>query len=165
MKKYKVLTIVLAIALALSLCGIAVLATSNYGTASDPLVSMSYLNDVLSPQLRAELESQAGAIEEKFEGELAAQIAAVSDSFEVVTLAAGQTLTAEPGCEILLRLGGASCVAASSPGMVDCTGGNTLANGAALVENHLYMVTISGNGLKAGVTGATFMIRGVYTLS
>ena len=54
-----------------------------------------------------------------------------SGAYQVVTLSAGQTITGNGACEFLLRTGTAVCVAESAPGLVDMTGGGTLAAGGA----------------------------------
>ena len=76
-----------------------------------------------------------------------------SSSFVVVTLSNGQTLKGDIGCEVMLRVGSAVCVASSTPGLVDESAAPTLNNGGALVQNHLYLMTIENRGVKA--TAAT----------
>ena len=87
-----------------------------------------------------------------------------SSVFSVVTVKAGQQLLGSTGCELLLRSGSATCVAASAPGLVDSTEGSTLASGGAVQPNHLYLITADGRGLKA-TADATVMVRGSYTIS
>ena len=82
----------------------------------------------------------------------------------MVTIPAGKTLTGDIGCEVMLRVGSASCVSPSSPGLIDETTGGTLENGKALVKNHLYMMTIEGRGVKAGGSAVKVLVRGSYTV-
>lgn len=126
------------------------------GSSGDPLVTLSYLNDTfLGDILRrvdqkiAERTGQAGA----------------SASFVVVTLSDGQTLTGDIGCEVMLRVGSAACVSPSDPGLIDETDGATLANGGALVQNHLYMMTIEGRGVRATAGTTKVLARGSYTVA
>ena len=123
-------------------------AVSSYGTQSDPLITKSYLDEVLQPQLL-----------EEFDGML-------SDGadFRVVTLQNGQTLSAEVGCEVMLRIGSASASGPDSPVLVDTTSGTTLENGGAMEKNHLYMITIVSNGLKATADGTKVLVSGSYTI-
>ena len=65
----------------------------------------------------------------------------------------------------MLRIGSASCVAPSDPGLVDETTGSTLANGGALVQNHLYMMTIDGRGVRAAGGTVKVLARGSYTVA
>ena len=160
MKKYKILTVVLAAALVLALGAVGVLASGVYGTQSDPLVTVSYLNDVFTPALRTELENQANAITEQFEGELSAQLSASTGGYALVTLQPGQTLQAQPGCEVLLRAG---TLTVSAAGLSDCTAGTAAAAGAALTTNHLYLAG-SAVTLTAGAAAVTVMARGIYTV-
>ena len=90
---------------------------------------------------------------------------ASSVEFQVVTLSKGQTLTGDIGCEVMLRVGTASCVSPSSPGLIDETTAGTLNNAGALVTNHLYMMTIEGRGVKAGSATTKLLVRGSYTVA
>lgn len=75
--------------------------------------------------------------------------AGAASNFTVVTLTSGQVLTGDIGCEVMLRVGTAVCVSPSSPGLIDETAATALNNGSALVQNHLYMMTIEGRGVRA----------------
>ena len=86
MKKNKKLTIILSVILAVAvIAGVSAYAASVYGTSSDPLITLSYLNETLTPKLleqfKAELNS---AVDELNAG----------SSFSVVTLSKDQVLTA-----------------------------------------------------------------------
>ncbi|MCL2546650.1 MAG: hypothetical protein FWE06_05575 [Oscillospiraceae bacterium] len=83
--------------------------------------------------------------------------------FRRIDLRAGQTLRGQIGTEVILRLGsatGVNTVATGNPAMVSLTSASNLNDGAALVANHLYFVTIANNGLRAGSNGATVFVRG-----
>ena len=81
-----------------------------------------------------------------------------------VDLTAGETVKGEIGMEVLLRLGGGTAASSDNPAMVSLTDSSSLNNGDAMKANHLYFVTINGNGFKAGNAGATVFIRGPYTV-
>ena len=166
---------------ALSVGALALLLGAAAGSQTDPLVTMSYLNDVNAPailkQVESKLDSREQALVDKLDAVADAYVqevegllgsssgAGVSTSvFSVVTVKAGQQLLGSTGCELLLRGGSATCVAASAPGLVDSTEGSTLASGGALQPNHLYLITADGRGLKA-TADATVMVRGSYTIS
>jgi len=87
-----------------------------------------------------------------------------SDTFTLVKLKSGQTLTAKVGFEALLRLGTASCVSSGTPGLIDMTTGADLAGGKALEKNHLYLCTVDGRGIKA-TSDATLLVRGPHSIS
>ena len=83
----------------------------------------------------------------------------------LVTLSSGQTLTGDIGCEVMLRVGTATCVAPSAPGLIDESAGSTLSNGGSLVQNHLYMMTVEGRGVKATAATTKLLVRGSYTIA
>ncbi len=115
-------------------------ASGGFGTQSDPLVSMSYLTDVLTPEV---VEDVTGEV-----------------SFQQVTLRRSQTLSAETGCEIVLRSGTAECAA---DGLIDSTDAQTLEQGDDLEQNHLYLVADGGKTLLAN--GAVkLLVKGGYTI-
>ena len=144
------LIIVAALVLALA-AAVTAYAVNNYGTQADPLITKSYLDEVLQPQLLAEFD---GMLSDGADGA----------DFRVVTLQNGQTLSAQVGCEVMLRIGSASASGPDSPVLVDTTSGTTLENGGAMVKNHLYMITIVNNGLKATADGTKVLVSGSYTV-
>ena len=74
-------------------------------------------------------------------------------------------LTGGIGCEVMLRIGSASCVASAAPGLIDETAGTTLNGGGSLAANHLYMMTIEDRGVQANSDTVKLLVRGSYTLS
>lgn len=156
--------------------GITALAATNYGTSADPLITQSYLNDVLRPELDAKFETMLTSKADELKDELDKSVSELEKKYEeaggggarstysVVTIENGQKLTGEVGTEIMLRVGSAKVSATASPGLIDTTTGNTLDNGKALEKNHLYMITIDGRAVVS--TGHTLVIvRGNYTVS
>ena len=129
------------------------------GSSQDPLVTLSYLNDTffntIMQRVDQKIAQQTGQ----------AVPGGNASSFVVVTLSEGQTLTGGVGCEVMLRVGSAVCVAPSDPGLIDETTGTTLANGASLAQNHLYMMTIDGRGVRAAAGTVKVLARGSYTVS
>jgi len=87
-----------------------------------------------------------------------------TDRFHVVTLSRGQTVSCSVGAEIMLRVGTANGTG-TAPALVDYTSGATLASGTALTTNHLYLVTIEGNGVKATADTVRVLIRGNYKVA
>ncbi len=129
------------------------------GSTGDPLVTLSYLNDTFLGDIMRRVDQKiADRTGQALPGGSGA-------SFVVVTLSEGQTLTGDIGCEVLLRIGSAVCVSPSDPGLIDETAGTTLAGGGALVQNHLYMMTIEGRGVRAAAGTTKLMVRGSYTLA
>lgn len=135
------------------------------GTEDDPLVTLSYLNDTFLPQMLSRVDERLAA--QGLSNGLTYQTGQNTqsgDSFTVVTLSDGQTLYGEVGCEAMLRVGSAVCVSPSNPGLIDSTSGGVIHNGAALTQNHLYLMTIEGRGIRAGSGTTKLMIRGNYSI-
>lgn len=176
--------------LGLTVTGIAA-AAANYGSKEDPLITASYIEDVVRPEITAEIEE---AIDEKEEAilkavaemvgeaegssfaysdnlidEIAARAvqkvsAGSSESWSVIKVPSGKTLTGRVGCQLMLRIGGANCVSSGSIGLINMSDGTVLGNGGALKTNNLYMVTIEGRGFTA-VGDATILIKGGYSIN
>lgn len=143
-------------ALLMTTCSLA----AEAGSAEDPLVTLSYLNDTFFSQIMQRVDEKIAQRTGVSGGGSSS-----SASFAVVTLSDGQTLTGDIGCEVMLRVGSAVCVSPSDPGLIDETAGTTLANGAALVQNHLYMMTIEGRGVRASAGTVKVLARGSYTVA
>lgn len=159
--------------------GASILAATTLGTSSDPLVTLSYLTGKLKPQLMSDVSASISAAQASLQPSLDAKISgfkqdidaklagssgttAPTATFSVVTLTAGQTVSCTIGTEILLRIGTAAAVG-ETPALVDSTSASTLSSGEALTTNHMYLVTIQGNGFKATST-VKVLLRGTYTV-
>lgn len=132
------------------------------GSSGDPLVTLSYLNDTFFNTIMQRVDQK---IAERTGQALPGGTSSTAASFVVVTLSEGQTLTGGIGCEVMLRVGSAVCVSPSDPGLIDETTAATLANGGALVQNHLYMMTIEGRGVRATAAVTKVLARGSYTVA
>lgn len=133
------------------------------GSAGDPLVTLSYLNETFFNEIMGRVDQKIA--QRTGQAVPSGGMSDASASFTVVTLSRGQTLTGDIGCEVMLRVGSAVCVAPSDPGLIDETTAATLSNGGALVQNHLYMMTIEGRGVRASADTVKVMARGSYTVS
>ncbi len=170
----------------LLLSGVLVLSVAaTQGTQGDPLVTLSYLTDKFLPQVTQQVEVKAVQREKNLESKIQAMIntysaemekkfskavggAGTSQSgtpgFVEVHLTAGQKLNLNSGGELLFRSGTATCLAPSSPGLVDTTAGTILEGGGALAVNHLYLSTADGRGLTAS-DAVSMLVRGNYTVT
>ena len=139
------------------------------GSSSDPLVTLSYLNDTFLNTILTKVDQKIAQrnsqIVQQLGGQTGTGTSGTNDTFAVVTLTKGQTLTGDIGCEVMLRVGTAACVSLSAPGLIDETAAGTLNNGGALVQNHLYMMTIEGRGVKATAATTKLLVRGTYTIA
>ena len=178
-------------------------ATVEYGGQSDPLVTLSYINDILLPASQKEIDTKASqaqaqyaqALEQakaetlqyidrqlressnqKLDPATLDQITAAVQvqlgslqqgagaSWAVVKIPAGKTVSCSVGCQMILRIGKAVCVAGGTPGLLDLSNGETLAGGKSLSANHLYQASIQNRGFSTA-EGCTVLICGDYILS
>ena len=136
------------------------------GSEGDPLVTLSYLNDTFLNTILTKVDQKIAARNSQIAQQMGGQsTSGTTAAFTVVTLSKGQVLTGDIGCEVMLRVGTASCVSPSSPGLIDESAAVTLNNGGALVQNHLYMMTIEGRGVKATAATTKLLVRGTYTIA
>ncbi|MCL2366436.1 MAG: hypothetical protein FWC75_05235 [Oscillospiraceae bacterium] len=147
------------------------------GSQGDPFITLSYLTNIFRPQVMNEVRATEQEMVQRFESriaELERQLQSggagqgavgTADRFHVVTLSRDQTLTASVGAEIMLRVGTATALGASPPALVNYTTGNTLVAGTALTVNHMNLVTIEGNGIRATADTVRVLVRGSYTIS
>lgn len=166
------------------LLAVTVLAAGSPGSEGDPLVTVSYLNETFLPQMLGRVDellnerdaalasrldelvkADAQRLAEQYgNGNVPNTDTGKHESFTVVTLSEGQTLYGDIGCEVMLRVGTASCVSSSTPGLIDETDGSTLGGGSDLVRNHLYMMTIEDRGVKATAETVKVLVRGGYSI-
>jgi len=156
--------------------GMSILAFASPGTQEDPFITLGYLNNIFRPQVMNDVRTTEQQMIQRFENrinELERQLqaggtgqtaAGTADRFHVVTLSRGQTLSASVGTEIMLRIGTATAVG-SAPALVNYTTGNALSADAALTTNHMHLVTIEGNGVRATADTVRILVRGMYTIS
>lgn len=204
MKKKWMTVVTAAVLIAVTVVGY-LSVSADYGDANDPLVSLSYINQVVLPQAnttiqnafkttKADLDKTVAdrvseakgiitallsdynspdSVDQALLDEVSVKLAALLESagdksnpqeeWKVVRLTAGQTLKGQVGCQLLLRFGEASVIAETEPGLINLTSSNELRTGAMLAKNHLYMVTIKNNGIKA-TANATLLVCGTYTV-
>ena len=127
---------------------------------NDPLISKSYIDNVVMPQIYAYIDGAIAKISNITPGTTKSQ----TESFEVVSVKAGEKIIADAGCEMILRQGKASIIATAKGGLANVTDGADLANGVSMPSNCLLIVPVSdGRGLSAE-TDLLVMIKGTYEL-
>lgn len=147
------------------------------GDQSDPLVTLSYLNETAIPQVVAQVEEKLLPKQKELEQALQSQIdqyraeggqtgtpSSGSASYTLVSMTNGQTMSLEVGCEVLLRVGSATVNANTSPALIDLSTGGTINSGTALTKNHLYMATIADRTLTASAGDVKLLVRGGYSI-
>ena len=110
------------------------------GSTGDPLVTLSYLNETFFNSIMQRVDQKIA----QRNGQLNQQGIATGGS-------ASATFTV--------------CVSPADPGLIDETTAATLANGGALVQNHLYMMTIDGRGVRATAGTTKVLARGSYSVA
>ena len=147
------------------------------GDEDDPLITLSYLEKTVVPGVLEQVEDNADIrqeeLEEQFRKEIeqyqqrldqAQQAQSGSETYTVVTLARDQQMILDVGCEVMLRVGSAVVSSNTEPALIDISGGGKLGSGGSLVQNHLYMATISDRYLTATADTVKMLVRGSYTI-
>ena len=153
-------------------------AVASGGSKNDPLVTLSYLEDTVIPEILDTVSDESKSVTKELKGDLADQIKAYeketgalvsgtvtgSETYVLITLTKGQTVALDVGCEMMLRVGTATVNAATSPALIDVTTGETVNAGVSLVKNHLYMSTIPDRTLTPTAETVKLLVRGGYTV-
>lgn len=171
----KHLILKLAIVALVIVVGAGLFASAAPGDSSDPLVSLSYINETVIPSLTAKFEGLVGDAKdelsasfdntlEEFKSSLNAETVtnALDDigsrsEYKTVELSDGQAVVLEPGCEVLFVSGEGLCIGTLS----DTTSGTALENGR-LEANHLYLST--GDASVSADGEAELLIKGNYDI-
>lgn len=157
--KKRLQNVAVLVVVALVFTAVGAYAASNYGSQSDPLITMSYVTKVLQPSMESSFGNTVTTamtqLEQQFESEL-------TGAFKTVSVESGKTMNCNAGCEILFRSGSAGVTGTS--GLLDVTSGSTVSAGQSMTQNHLYMTSAAGSGFKATNT-VTVLVRGTYTIA
>lgn len=154
-KKIGVLLISLVV---LALVGVSIVYAIDPGSESDPLISKSYIDEVLLPKIYS-------YIDKALEGISQAQGDSITtETFEVVSIKAGGTIIGNKGCEMILRMGSAVAITSIRGGLADVTGGVDIQSDSAIPPNHLLIVPLDdGRGMKA-TADTLIMVKGGYRI-
>ncbi|MBE7049723.1 MAG: hypothetical protein E7394_03010 [Ruminococcaceae bacterium] len=130
------------------------------GGSDDPLITLSYVEDVLIPQMKSYVDSSvanssAGSQNVTVEG---------GTYFNVVNVSKGQTIIGDRSCQMILRMGSGKIVATKKGGIADVTLGYDLPDGVDAPSNHLLIIPVDdGRGIKMTSDGI-IMICGSYSV-
>lgn len=154
MKRSKWTTQLACGALVITTLSAAALAAGNQGTQSDPLVTLSYLNETVLPELLTQVDKKVEEGTKELRKKLEEKEPVV---FQTGEAEKDKQLTLAAGTQLILRSGAAAC----TDGLIDLTTGETV--WGELDLNHLYIAT--GEGQKVTVTEkAAFLALGGYTV-
>ncbi|MBQ4381216.1 MAG: hypothetical protein II794_00595 [Oscillospiraceae bacterium] len=174
-RKQIVLVVVLVIAAAAISAGITAWAAGTYGTRTDPLVTLSYLDETVRPEVMEYIDKLVAEKSQEMEALLDEKVAEHSTPAEpelvdqgykdtVISLTPGQIVVCQVGVEIMPRVGTVESWGENSPRLIDeSTHEAVTGAGVQLQKNHLYMVTIKNNGFKA-TSNAKVIIKGDYEI-
>lgn len=151
MKNKLLKTLIAALAVLTVIGGTIVLAEP--GDTDDPVVTKSYIVNVVVPQLKAYVEERLGNSSSD----------SYSDTFSVVNVSPGQTVLFDAGAQFVLRKGNGVIIGAELGGIADTTAGYDLPNGSEMPSNHMLIVPRNdGRGFKAS-NEVIIMVKGGYS--
>lgn len=161
MKKFTSKKIIVSCLCAAAFCMPAMAA--NPGSADDPVVTLSYVNDVLIPQLKSYVDAKVQSVSAG-SGDVQVSATASGASYNIVNVSKGQTVIGGKSCQMIMRMGEGTIVATDKGGIADVTLGKDLTNGTEAPSNHLLIVPLDdGRGIEMETDGI-LMISGSYSV-
>lgn len=140
-----------------AVCGVGFVFAADPGSDGDPLISKSYIDNVLLPKIYSYIDNAISGVSPSDPQEQ-------SGKFEVVNVSAGKKVIAGEGTEMILRMGSGTVLGSMRGGIADTTDGTDLADGTAAPSNHLMIVPLAdGRGIYV-TSEAIFMIKGSYEI-
>ncbi|MDD6800854.1 MAG: hypothetical protein PUE85_10640 [Firmicutes bacterium] len=144
---------------------------SGYNSETDPLVSLSYVNEVLKPQI---IDEAYESILSKLLADypiLTSGITGNNSLYEAVHLKGGQIFMAKSSCEVVMTAGSATVIITSQEninagiGLNDLTGAKRILDGEDLPRDHYVIIPrADGRGFAVTSGDAYFMVRGDYQI-
>lgn len=137
------------------------------GTANDPVVTKSYVDQAIRQALggggSSEPSKETPVTSPGSSGNSGGSSS--EEAVSIVEVKPGKILIASAGAEFIVRSGKAVIYSADSNGVADLTDGKDIANGGTVVNNHLLSFPREGRGIQV-VDGDTHnlivMVRGGY---
>ena len=179
-------TAVAAAALALLMTTFALGASDDYSTENDPLVSLSYINGVLTPAFEKYVDDRiqnvsaeeiAAALmnNDSFKEYVASVVSSSpqggtsvpssSAEFIKVNLDAGKRITASGKCELIVRSGEASVFCATDGAVKDVSASKTLSNGdGVILGDYIEISYADAAGIVSLRSGTEVLVRGEFTV-
>lgn len=132
-----------------------------FADSDDPVVSLSYLNEVFAPAIKEEIKNMflSGTSEEKKPSPSA------PEAFGIVTVKKGQSFIGEQGCEFIVRSGKALAIISDKGGLCDVTEGIDIGAKTIIPKNHHIIIPRSDwRGFLANEE-VIVMVKGKYSLN
>ncbi|MEK4513104.1 hypothetical protein [Paenibacillus sp. FSL K6-2524] len=140
--------------------------TNQPGTADDPVVTKSYVDQ----QIQQAIKGGGGSTSTPTAPTTPPSIGENSDSsaeMKIVEVKPGKILVASAGTEFIVRAGKAILYSEDKNGVADLTDGKDIVGGEAVTNNHLLLFPKEGRGIqvKEGNTyNLTVIVRGGYQI-
>ncbi|MBQ3593061.1 MAG: hypothetical protein II982_01725 [Clostridia bacterium] len=161
--KKRILSVILSSALVISMCAAV---NAEYGSADDPLVSLSYITDTLLPEIYGKVDEK---IDEKIKDLPTQEVQTQSTDLSYVPLQMnkGQKVEAVSGSiEVLLRRGTFKAVDPLGDHLINMTDGTEAGEGQTLTLQNLYVIARpDGRAILADADYCWIMVRGDYKIS
>ena len=166
------LTVIFSIIVGVLLAVFAVFTASAY-TDSDPLITLSYLQEIFAPSLKQEILAEAvtvpaGSDVTQAPSSVDEAVPQGANSYTLLELSLGQTVMADSICEFIVRPGSRVAVISPFPsqGVADITNGIEVLGGENVSINAYCLIPrgADGRGLTLLSEKAYLMIRGDYTI-
>lgn len=163
------------------------------GTADDPVVTKSYVDQQIAQALGGNMSVGSSSVSGTKKGTTSSTNAtattnataatntivpsvsaptdpalASNSEVKVVELAPGKKLIAKAGAEFIVRNGKASVYSMDTSGVIDITNGTEIFHNQAVEKNHLLSFPREGRGIqvqKGQTNTVTVMVRGGYSIS
>lgn len=137
--------------------------TGQPGTAEDPVVTKSYVDQAIQQAVKGGGTTPSdGGTSQPSEGGSSS-----SDAISIVEVKPGQILIASAGAEFVVRAGKAVIYSEDTNGVADLTDGVDIANGGLVANNHLLSFPRDGRGIQVqegNKYNLTVMVRGGYKI-
>jgi hypothetical protein len=166
--KKKIFISIAVVAAIILISGASLLATASPATTSDPLITLSYLNNIfrtrlLNTEVAAERDALIKTLDDKVtkvEGDIHNYFTTPNTNlFTLVTLKNGNTLDFPGGSEIMLRTATGTAVL-SKGSLMNYVNGSVQTTGN-LVMNNMYIAMATDGGTITATGDATILIRGI----
>ncbi|MFD3259345.1 hypothetical protein ACE3MQ_12110 [Paenibacillus lentus] len=145
--------------------------TNQPGTADDPVVTKSYVDQQIQQALKgggsSSTPSPPVSTDSNSGVATGGNTATASDEVKIVEVKPGKKLIAAAGAEFVVRAGKAAIYSEDQNGVADLTDGKDITNGGIVTNNHLLSFPRAGRGIQhqEGQTHPlTVMVRGGYSI-
>ncbi len=136
----------------------------SYSEGSDPLVTLSYLTEIILPQFKKDVLMEVA----KGDTGNTNAASAESSSYTLLELKCGQKLYAESVLELIVRPGSEVCVISpfDEQGIANITGSKEYLDGDAVEHNAYCLIPRGGDGRGIEVLNekSYILVRGEYSI-